>query len=62
MEIPKSIIYKNRRYELVKEYPSFILYRNKETGLKETFHRYELGMIEETTRIATGYHRDKTAW
>lgn len=29
MKIPKNIIYKNRRYELVKEYPNFILYKDK---------------------------------
>ena len=61
MEIPKNIICRNRRYELVKEYPSFILYRDKETGVRETFHRCELGLIEEAIKEASGYHR-KNIW
>jgi hypothetical protein len=56
MDIPKNIRHRNRKYELIKEYPSFILYRDIETGVRETFHRCELGMIEEAIRTYTGYH------
>ena len=61
MEIPKNIICRNRRYELVKEYPSFILYKDKETGVRETFHRSDLGLIEEAERTWSGFHK-KNIW
>lgn len=37
MEIPKNIIHRNRRYELVKAYPNFILYKDKKQGLEKRF-------------------------
>ena len=56
MEIPKNIICRNRRYKFIKEYPGFILYQDIETGIREAFKRSDLGMVEETTMIYTGYH------
>ena len=59
MEIPKIITANNRRYILVKEYPSHILYRDAITGTRTSFQRYDLGIIEEkATRGTTGYHRN----
>ena len=57
MDIPKNIIYKNRRYELVKKYPSFALYIDKQTGNRETFHNWDLGLITETEKTIDGYRR-----
>lgn len=62
MEIPKNIIYRKRRYELVKEYPNFILYKDKETGVREAFHRSDLSLIEDIAPIVkAGFHR-KNIW
>lgn len=48
MKIPKIIGKNNREYILVKEYPSFILYKDMTTGVKRYFKKQELGLVEPT--------------
>ena len=47
MKIPKIISKNNHEYIYVKEYPNYIMYRDMITGIKEDFHRQELGLIKE---------------
>lgn len=42
MEIMKNITRKGRKYEFVKEYESFIVYRDIETNIKECFLKHDL--------------------
>lgn len=35
---------------LIKEYPNFILYNDMLTGVKETFQRYDLGLVKEMVK------------
>ncbi len=42
MEIMKNIMRKGRKYEFVKEYESFIVYRDIETNIKECFLKHDL--------------------
>jgi hypothetical protein len=50
MRIPKIISKNNHEYIFVKEYPNFILYQNMITGVKETFQRYDLGLVKEVVK------------
>ena len=46
-----KIISKNgHEYIFVKEYPNFILYQDMITGVKETFQRYDLGLVKEIVK------------
>lgn len=47
MKIPKIIKKNNREYIFEKIYPNFIMYKDKETGVKEDFLRQELGLVKE---------------
>lgn len=47
MKIPKIISKNNHEYILVKEYPNFILYKDMLTGARETFTKYDLGLLKE---------------
>lgn len=47
MRIPKIISKNDHEYIFVKEYPNFILYQDMITGVKETFQRYDLGLVKE---------------
>ena len=40
----------NRKYLFVKEYENFVLYEEMWTGIKECFHKHELGLIEEKVK------------
>lgn len=46
MKIPKIISKNGHKYIFVKEYPNFILYQDMLTGVRETFQRYDLGLIK----------------
>lgn len=50
MKIPKIISKNGHEYIFVKEYPNFILYQDMITGVKETFQRYDLGLVKETVK------------
>lgn len=53
MKIPKIISKNGHEYIFVKEYPNFILYKDMITGVKETFQRYDLGLVKEKVRPET---------
>ena len=61
MDIPKTIINRNRRYKFIKEYPNFILYQDVETGVREAFKRSDLGMVEHTIKTHSAHHK-KNQW
>lgn len=42
MKIMKNITRRGRKYELVKEYEKFIVYRDIETNIKECFLKHDL--------------------
>lgn len=46
MKTPKIISKNGHKYIFVKEYPNFVLYKDMTTGVKETFKRYDLGLIK----------------
>ena len=46
MKIPKIISKNGHEYIFVKEYPNFVLYQDMLTGVKETFQRYDLGLVK----------------
>ena len=50
MRIPQIISKNNHEYIFVKEYPNFILYQDMITGVKETFQRYDLGLVKEIVK------------
>ena len=50
MKIPRIISKNGHEYILVKEYPNFILYKDTITGVKETFQRYDLGLVKEKVK------------
>lgn len=52
MKIPKIISKNGHEYIFVKEYPNFILYQDMMTGVKETFQKYDLGLVKAVTVIA----------
>lgn len=47
MEVPKILKRENKKYILEKIYSNFALYTDLDTGIRECFTFYELGMIEE---------------
>lgn len=51
MRIPKIISKNNHEYIFVKEYPNFIMYEDMITGVKETFQRYDLGLVKSVKII-----------
>ena len=50
MKIPKIISVDNREYILIKEYDKYISYKDMITGCRTSFHKQELGLIEETPK------------
>lgn len=58
MKIPKYIKKNNRKYEFVKIYPNFIMYKDIETKTKICFSRYELGYrTKQVKELHIGYHK-----
>lgn len=53
MKIPKIISKNGHEYIFVKEYPNLILYKDMITGVKETFQRYDLGLVKEKIKPST---------
>lgn len=51
MKIQKVISIDGREYIYIKEYNNFILYKDMITGCRTSFHKQELGLIEETEKI-----------
>ena len=51
MKIPKIISKNGHEYIFVKEYPNFILYQDMVTWVKETFQKYDLGLVKAVTVI-----------
>lgn len=47
MEIPKNIRRDGRKYKFVKKYPNYYMYQDVETGVKEYFQAFDLGLVEE---------------
>lgn len=50
MKIPKIISKNGHEYIFVKEYPNFVLYKDMITGVKETFQKYDLGLVKEMVK------------
>ncbi len=46
MKTPKIISKNGHEYIFVKEYSNFIMYEDMITGVRETFKRYDLGLIK----------------
>lgn len=55
MKIPKIISKNNHEYILVKEYKNFIMYKDMLTGVKECFHRQEIGLAKEMVKPPSKY-------
>ena len=49
-DIPKIIKKKNKEYKFIREYPTYILYKNIEAGYIECFRKQELGIRVYTPR------------
>ncbi len=47
MKIPKYINKNNRKYIIEKIYGNYIMYKDMITGVKECFHRQELGLVKQ---------------
>lgn len=47
MRIPKIISKNNREYILVKEYDTYVRYKDMMTEFNECFHKQELGLVKE---------------
>lgn len=62
MKIPKIISKNGHEYIFVKEYPNFILYKDMITGVKETFQRYDLGLVKEIIPRPKLKNETKTRW
>lgn len=62
MKIPKIISKNGHEYIFVKEYPNFILYKDMITGVKETFQRYDLGLVKEIIPRPKLKNETKTKW
>ncbi len=60
MKIPKIISKNGHEYIFVKEYSNFILYKDMITGVKETFQRYDLGLVKEKVRPETVLKKTRT--
>ena len=58
MKTPKIISKNGRKYIFVKEYPNFVLYKDMTTGVKETFKRYDLGLIKPVKIIRPNLRRN----
>ena len=50
MKIPKIINKNGHEYIFIKECPNFILYQDMLTGVKETFQKYDLGLVKEIVK------------
>lgn len=50
MKTPKVISKNGHKYIFVKEYPNFVLYKDMITGVRETFQRYDLGLVKEKVK------------
>lgn len=48
--IPKILKYNNRVYKLIKEYTNIALYEDTKTGVKESFTKFQLGLVKETVK------------
>ena len=48
--IPMILTYNNKIYELVKVYNDVVLYRDKKTGVKECFTKFQLGIVKEVIK------------
>jgi hypothetical protein len=53
MTIPTTVIQKNREYVLVKEYDTYVRYKDAITGCMVCFNRHELGLVEEMVKPET---------
>ncbi len=51
MKIPKIISKNGHEYIFVKEYPSFVKYKDMLIGTMECFSRHELGLIKKQPKI-----------
>lgn len=62
MEIMKNITRKGRKYEFVKEYESFIVYRDIETNIKECFLKHDLQQKQIIKRKYTKRKQVEAVW
>lgn len=47
---PKILKYNNKIYKLIKTYTNIALYEDTKTGVKESFTRFQLGLIKEVVK------------
>lgn len=48
--IPKILIKGENRYKLIKVYKNHVLYENINTGVKECFTKFQLGLVKEIVK------------
>lgn len=53
MEIPQTVIFRNRKYIFVKEYKDYVRYMDTITMCMTCFTKHELGLVKETIKPDT---------
>jgi hypothetical protein len=48
--IPKILKYNNRVYKLIKTYTNIALYEDTKTEVKESFTKFQLGLVKEKVK------------
>lgn len=48
--IPTILNYNNRTYKLIKIYTDIVLYEDIATGVKESFTKFQLGLVREIVK------------
>ena len=48
--IPKILKYNNKTYKLIKTYTNTALYEDVKTGVKESFTKFQLGLVKEKVK------------
>ncbi len=59
--IPMILTYNNRTYELIKIYNDVVLYKDTETGARECFTKFQLGLVKEIVKPERGANKGGTS-
>lgn len=62
MKIPKVITKNGKQYIFEKEYKNFIMYKDMLTGVRECFHRQELGLAKEMVKPPVYLNLTRIKW
>ncbi len=63
MGIPQTITIDNREYEFIKQCnEKLYLYKEKKTGYKETFSKFDLGLVEQVYKKVKDIHPEKNRY